>query len=77
VDYTYTGGTLTIPALSTGANIVLTTLQDLIYEGSETFNVILSSPSVNATLTDSTGVVTITDDESAPQISVNDIGISE
>lgn len=77
MDYTYTGGTLTIPALSTGANIVLATLQDLIYEGNETFNVILSSPSVNATLTDSTGVVTITDDESAPQISVNDINIAE
>lgn len=56
---------------------MLTTLQDLIYEGGENFSVILSSPSANATLTDSTGVVTITDDESAPQISVNDIGISE
>jgi len=38
---------------------------------------ILSNPSVNATISDSTGVVTILDDDAIPSISVNDIGITE
>ena len=38
---------------------------------------ILSNPSSNATISDSTGVVTILDDDVAPTISVNDIGITE
>jgi len=37
---------------------------------------LLSSPT-NATITDGTGVATITDNESAPQVSINDISVSE
>ena len=40
-------------------------------------NVILFNASVNSTISDSTGVVTITDDDTAPAISVNDISIGE
>jgi len=54
--------------------VVVTALDDAIYEGSETFNIVLSNPT-NATITDGTGVATITDTESAPTISINDVSI--
>lgn len=53
------------------------TIQDTIYEGSETFQILLSTVGGSASLLDGTGVATITDDDSAPQITVNDINISE
>ena len=77
VDYTYTGGIATIVAGSTTATINVSTLQDTIFEGSETFNIVLSSPSSNATISDGTGAATITDNDSAPAITVNDISITE
>ena len=77
LDYQHTGGTITITAGTTGATRVLATSGDAIYEGNETFQLILSSPSSNATISDATGVVTITDDDTAPSISVNDISITE
>ena len=49
----------------------------MIYEGNETFHFILSSPSNNATISDATGVVTITDDDTAPSIIAGDIGVEE
>ena len=77
VDYTYTGGTATITAGSTGTTVSVSTIQDLIYEGNETFQIILSNVGGSASLLDGTGVATITDDDSAPTISVNDISITE
>ena len=68
LDYQHTGGTITIIAGATGATRVLATSGDAIYEGNETFHFILSSPSSNATISDATGVVTITDNESVPDI---------
>ena len=43
VDYTYTGGTFTFVAGTTSGTILLSTLQDTIFEGNETFTIILSS----------------------------------
>ena len=77
VDYTYTGGTATITAGSTGTTIAITTIEDTIYEGTESFQIILSNVGGSASLLDGTGVATITDDDSAPTISVNDTTISE
>jgi len=54
VDYTYIAGTATITSGTTSTTVNLTTLQDTIYEGNEMFNVILSSPSANAKITDAT-----------------------
>ena len=77
VDYTYTGGTATIVAGSTGTTIAITTIEDAIYEGAESFQIILSNVGGSASLLDGTGVATITDDDSAPTISVNDTTITE
>lgn len=68
-DYTTTGGTINITAGNTTGSLVVTTLPDTIYEGDETFNVILSNFS-NVTANISTGVGTINDDDPAPQVSV-------
>ena len=77
-DYTATSGTLTISAGSTTGTIGVTVLTDAIYEGDETVTMTLSSAS-NATISDSTGTFTVTDDESAPtvQLAANASSIDE
>lgn len=56
--------------------IDLTSFDDSIYEGDETFQILLSSPT-NATISDGTGVFTINDNDNPPAITVNDISITE
>ena len=68
-DYTATNGTLTISAGDTTGTIPVTVLQDAVYERDETVTMTLSSAS-NATISDATGVFTITDDESAPTVTL-------
>ena len=77
VDYTYTGGTATITAGSTGTTIAITTIEDAIYERTENFQIILSNVGRSASLLDGTGITTITNNDSAPTISINDTTISE
>ena len=60
-DYTSTSGTLTFTPGTLTQTISVPIINDTIYEGSETFNVILSGPS-NATISTGTGVGTIKDD---------------
>ncbi len=69
VDYTYTGGTATITAGSTGTTINVSTIEDLIYETDETFQIILSNVGGSASLLDGTGVATITNDDGLPNVS--------
>ena len=52
----------------TSQTVTVAIAQDTIFEGSETLNVTLSAP-VNASLADSLGLGTITDDDAAPTIS--------
>ncbi|MDP2670292.1 MAG: hypothetical protein Q8O99_05080 [bacterium] len=54
MDYTHIAGTATITAGNTGTTVNITTLSDAIYESDETFQMVLSSPSANATISDST-----------------------
>ena len=68
-DYTHTGGTVTITAGNTTGTLTVNTIEDGDYEANETYSVILSNPS-NATITDATGAGTITEDDSAPTISI-------
>ena len=69
VDYTYTGGTATITAGSTGTTIAVNTIEDLVYETDETFQIILSNVGGSASLLDGTGVATITNDDGLPNVS--------
>ncbi len=77
VDYTYTGGTATIPAGNTTGFVSVNTIEDTIYETGETFQIILSNVGGSASLTDNTGQATILDDDSQPTLSVNDITLTE
>ena len=67
-DYTFTGGTATIPANSSSVNISLNITEDLISEANETVIISLSGPTnanlgINASFT-----YTIIDNDSAPVI---------
>jgi DNA/RNA endonuclease YhcR with UshA esterase domain len=69
-DYTITTGTLTFAAgSSTNQNAVLTITDDILAEGNETINLILSNASTGAIIgTNNTHTVTITDNEVTPTI---------
>ncbi len=79
-DYTATTGTVTFPAGSqSGATqtIVVPILEDLLYEGAETFTVTLATP-IGADLgAASAQTVTITDNEAVPALSINDVTVTE
>jgi hypothetical protein len=75
-DYTATSGTLTISAGATSGTFNVPVLADTTDENNETVTLTLSNPS-NATISDATGVLTITDDDNPPALSVNDISADE
>ncbi|MBI4213996.1 MAG: Ig-like domain repeat protein, partial [Chloroflexi bacterium] len=64
--------TLTISAGAASGSIAVTLCGDTIYEAGETFTVTLSSPG-NATISSGTGTGTITNDDTAPGLSINDV----
>ncbi len=64
-DYTASSGSLTVPPYSETATLNIDILNDIVYEGSESFTVTLSSPA-GATLGINQAEVTITDDETKP-----------
>ncbi len=76
VDYAAAGTNGTITAGSTAVQMVVTVNGDLLDELDETFGVTLSNPS-NATIADGSGLGTITDDDLAPTLSVNDASVTE
>ncbi len=67
---------VTIPAGMLSAPVNVTITQDTLDETDETFLVNLSNP-VNATLADSQGQGTITDDDLPPSITINDVAANE
>ncbi len=75
-DYTASSGTLTFAPGVTSQNISVPTAGDALDEPDETFNIALSSP-VNATIGDGTGIVTITDDDPTPTLSIDDVIVAE
>jgi hypothetical protein len=75
-DYVDASGSRTIVAGTTTATIGLTVNGDLADEPDETFAITLSNPG-NATIADGSGVATITDDDSAPTLSINDVLVTE
>ena len=75
-DYTAGTGTITFAPGVTSQNIPVTVLADAVDEVNETVTVTLSNPS-EVTLNDATGVLTITDDDNAPGISIADLTTSD
>ncbi len=77
-DYTPSNGTLTFAPGETSKTITVAVKGDTLDEINETFNVNLATP-VNATITDNLGVGTITDDDTAPTVTLsrNNAGIAE
>src|SRR6185503_14884954 len=77
-DFTgVTGGTVTILAGSTSANIVITVLNNAIFETPEAFTVHVSSAvlvdtSLGLTVTDADGTGNIVDDSAAPTLAISD-----
>jgi hypothetical protein len=75
-DYAAASGTLTFVPGDANESIVVTVKGDVIDEANETFGITLSSPG-NATIADGSGLGTITDDDAAPTLSVNDVTVTE
>ncbi len=76
-DYTATSGLLTFTPGATSRTINVPVLGDTLDEANETFTVLLSAPT-NATLgTPSQGTGTITDNDAAPSLRVNDVSVTE
>ena len=71
-DYTATSGTLTFAAGDTTKTFNVPVLADSTDEANETATLTLSNAS-NASLSDATGILTITEDESPPRRSNNDV----
>jgi hypothetical protein len=68
-DYLGTTDTLTIPAGNASGTVNVSLIGDVELEENETFTFTISSPD-NATIADSSGTVTILDDEPRPLVSV-------
>lgn len=76
-DYTATSGTLTFTPNDPQESLSVTILGDMLDENNETFTVNLSSPTNGATLADSSGLGTITDNDPPPTLTISDASISE
>lgn len=76
-DYAADTGTVVIPAGQTTVNIDVTTIQDGTFEVDETFQVMLSNPSANATIVDGTGVVTLLNDDDEPSTGLSELRIED
>jgi len=77
-DYVGTGGTGTIPAggASGTTTISVTINGDAVFENDEGFVVNLTAPS-NAVISDAQGTGSITNDDAAPTLTINDVSITE
>ena len=75
-DFGFATGTLTFAPGATTASFDVDIVGDLLDEPDETFTVELSAPT-NATIDDGLATGTITDDDPAPSISVDDVSVTE
>jgi chitinase len=76
LDYAAATGTVTFAPGDLTATFDVAVTGDALYEGDETFSVVLAAP-VGGTLADPTGDVTIVDDEGRPVLSVGDATVTE
>ena len=75
-DYQTGSGTITFSPFQTSQLVPVTIVGDLAVEANETFSVTLSNPS-NATIEDGVGIVTISDDDAPPTITITDASVTE
>ena len=76
IDYVNASGTLTFAPATTTQTIAVTVCRDAVFEANEAFTVDLSSPT-NANITDASGLGTITNDDTAPTLSIDDVSAAE
>jgi len=76
-DYTTKTGTLNFAINDTSKTVTVPTTQDAIYEGVETFKLVLSNPSAGAAIDHEEAIGTINNDDSPPAFSVSDASASE
>ncbi len=74
-DYTAATGTLTFTPGTTAQPIAVTLQGDVLDEANETYRVTLSNPA-NATITTAIGTGTITDNDAAPSIAIDDVSLT-
>jgi hypothetical protein len=75
-DYTGVSGTLTFAPGVTSQTVNVPVVGDVLDEATETAVLNLSS-AVNATIADSQGVLTITDNDTAPSLAINNVSVIE
>jgi Calx-beta domain len=72
-----TNAMVTIPVGQTCSSVFIPITNDTISEINEVFKVMLTNPSLNVTVRDSFGLVTIVDDEAIPTVSIQDVTVDE
>ena len=75
-DYTAASGLVSFAAGETSKQVTVLVAGDALDEGDESFFVNLATPT-NATIGDSQGVGTISDDDPLPALSINDVTVTE
>jgi CSLREA domain-containing protein len=76
-DYNAASGTVTFLPTETSKTFLVTINDDNVFEGNETVNLTLSNPNVGTLGAQSTAVLTITENDSQPTISISDRSLSE
>ena len=76
-DYVAANGTLNIPAANPSGTISVLVCGETVYELDQTFNVNLTDPPTNATITDGQAVGTIANDDAKPTLVISDVSQSE
>ena len=71
-DFTSTSGTLNNPAGAASGTVIVQIIDDALYEAEESFVLNLSNP-INASIVDNQGIGTITDNDAAPSLTIDDI----
>lgn len=76
-DYTSKSGTLSFTSAQSSQTVVIAVIEDSVYEDNETALVNLSSATNGATISDSQGIGTISNDDTAPAFSINNVSAEE
>lgn len=76
-DYTTVATQATFAPGATTAQVTVSTTDDALVEGNETVTLSLSSPTGGPAINDGTAVVTITDNDATPTVSISDVSVAE